>query len=76
MKNYSKPEIMFDCFELSEDIASCAILDTGNSSPYECGVIVPGLGIQIFNANCEFQPGEGEQPCSGVPFPDFNVYRS
>ena len=76
MKNYSKPEIMFDSFELSEDIASCSVIDKGSSAQYDCPVDVPDLGIQIFNANCQFQPAEGMQPCYGVPVADFNAFRS
>lgn len=76
MKSYSKPEILFDCFELSENIASCAAIDSGMAQ-YQCPVFVPDLGIQIFTAsNCEFEPAEGMQPCYGVPFEGFNVFKS
>lgn len=79
MKSYSKPEIMFDSFALSEDIASCAVIDKGESAQYDCHVVVPDLGISIFNSgnsNCEYQPAEGLQPCYGVPVADFNAFRS
>lgn len=77
MKSYSKPEIIFDCFELAENIASCALLDSGESGRYQCAVMIPDAGISIFNlANCAMQPGEGDQICYEVPMEGFNVFVS
>ena len=61
MKSYSKPEILFDCFELSENIAACAAIDSGVSGQYQCPINIPELGIIIFTAayDCEFEPAEG-----------------
>ena len=75
MKHYSKPEIMFESFELSENIASCELISTENAR-YSCPVIDDESGWTIFTSRCSQSPADGEQICYEVPFEAFNVYKS
>ncbi len=75
MKIYTKPEIVFDSFELAENIAMCELIETG-SARYSCPVVDPESGWTIFQADCSMQPADGEQICYEVPFEDFNVFVS
>lgn len=77
MKSYSKPEIMFDCFELAENIAACAVLDTNEHARYSCPVTIPDLNLTIFaNDECNILPADGPQICYEVPMEGFNVFVS
>lgn len=77
MKNYKKPEIMFECFELAENIAMCELLDQGTSGRYECPIIDDESGWTVFTeTNCSQAPANGEQICYEVPFEDYNVFVS
>lgn len=75
MKIYTKPEIVFDSFELAENIAMCELIDTG-SVRYSCPVVDPESGWTIFQTDCSQTPADGEQICYEVPFADFNVFVS
>ena len=78
MKNYTKPEIMFDSFELSENIASCAYLDTATSGQGECQIIDTETGWVIFTVTngCSQTPEDGLNICYEVPFEGYNVFVS
>lgn len=75
MKIYTKPEIVFDSFELAENIAMCELINT-DSVRFSCPVIDPESGWTIFQADCSQTPADGEQICYEVPFADFNVFVS
>lgn len=76
MKSYTKPEIVFDNFQLAENIAMCELIETG-SVRYSCPVIDPESGWTIFNSTgCSQTPADGEQICYEVPFEDYNVFVS
>ncbi len=77
MKHYTKPEIIFDNFELAENIAMCELIETG-SARYACPVTDPESGWTIFTqTNCVQTPEEiGGQICYEVPFEDYNVFVS
>lgn len=76
MKRYFKPEIVFECFELAENIAMCELIETGNAR-YTCPVADPESGWTIFTTdNCSQTPADGEQICYEVPFEDYNVFVS
>lgn len=74
MKSYTKPEIVFDNFELAENIAMCELIETG-SARYSCPVVDPESGWTIFQDRCSHQ-SDGEQICYEVPFEDYNVFVS
>lgn len=78
MKHYSKPEIMFESFELSENIASCELIADTPSMRYSCPVVDEESGWTIFTSGsgCSQSPADGEQICYEVPFEAFNVYKS
>ncbi len=76
MKSYTKPEIIFDNFELAENIAMCELIHT-ESVRYTCAVVDPESGWTIFPQNtCSHTPADGEQICYEVPFEDYNVFVS
>lgn len=75
MKSYTKPDIVFDNFELAENIAMCELIHT-ESVRYSCAVVDPETGWTIFQSNCSMQPADGEQICYEVPFEDYNVFVS
>ena len=48
-KTYISPQIMFDSFELTDNIASgCAFLNS-NIQPYACPVLEKEWGLTIFS---------------------------
>lgn len=76
MKQYSKPEIMFESFELAENIAMCELIASEHAR-YSCAVIDPESGWTIFSTDsCSQTPADGEQICYEVPFEDYNVFVS
>lgn len=74
-KTYVKPQILFDSFELSQDIAAgCRILS--NNQEYQCPVYDPELGVSIFTTQCDMEPVNGDSICYHVPVGDNNVFGS
>ncbi len=78
MKNYIKPDIMFQTLALSADIsAGCAIVSNQNAGA--CPVEVPGQpGLTIFpEGTCvAYVPGYEDRVCYHVPIADMNVFES
>jgi len=78
MKNYIKPDIMFQTLALSTDVsAGCAIIS--NKNPGECAVAVPDYpGLTVFpEGTCvAYVPGYEDQVCYHVPIADMNVFES
>lgn len=78
-KSYTKPNIMFDSFELATSIAAgCAYIST-NVAPYICGVKDEELNLILFSdmVNCtSTPPGGNDSVCYDVPTADVSVYTS
>lgn len=77
-KKYEKPQILFDSFELSQDIAAGCRYDTTNQVQYVCPAIDPELGMSIFaGGNCDMTPPSGnDRICYHVPTAGNNVFGS
>lgn len=76
-KNYVRPAIIFDSFELAENIASCELISS-NQGRYECPALDPESGLQIFSSigPCTTTPLDGEQICYEIPLETFNIFVS
>lgn len=78
-KTYISPQIMFDSFELTDNIASgCAFLNS-NIQPYVCPVLEKEWGYTIFSdlTICDSTPtGGNDSICYHIPVADSNVYTS
>lgn len=78
-KEYIKPQIVFDCFELTDSIAAgCAFLSS-NIAPYDCAVLDPEFGYTIFSdmTKCNSTPpGGNDSICYHIPTADYSVYIS
>lgn len=78
-KNYVKPQIIFESFELSSSIAAgCALLSTPQAE-YVCPVTDPEFGYTIFSSGgiCDYSaPGDNDQICYDVPLAGTNVFES
>ncbi len=78
-KQYIKPQIMFDSFELTDCIAAgCAFLNS-NIQPYVCAVLDKELGFTLFTdiGICDSTPpGGNDSICYHIPVADYNVYTS
>lgn len=78
-KTYKKPDICFESFELSTNIASCSILGDPNA-PGFCAVDLEDIGDVVFvneNAACNtFIPGINDSICYDVPLEASNVFLS
>ena len=78
-KEYCKPDIMFESFSLSTDIAAgcTAIIDTHRGG--ECGVNMEGLVVFTDKVNgCDFKiPDNGNNGiCYHVPTGENNLFNS
>lgn len=53
-KAYNKPEIIFEDFSLSTNIAGdCDVIDGVNAAYGSCGIELPGIGIVFVTGVCE-----------------------
>ena len=76
-KAYSKPQILFDSFELSQSIAlGCEKIT--NQAEGSCVVTEKETGITYFaGTGCMFTPpGPGDSICYHAPDDSTNVYSS
>lgn len=77
-KPYVKPEIAYESFELTTNIAAnCSLFSTPQAA-FICAVLDPELGETIFSDdNCDFSPpGVNDRICYDVPFENQNVFAS
>lgn len=76
-KTYVKPEVYFENFELSANIAAgCEAIS--NSAQDMCEIIDKELGVSVFaELVCVYHaPGSGQKPCYDVPQANYNVFTS
>ncbi|MDD6275822.1 MAG: hypothetical protein PUB20_03235 [Clostridia bacterium] len=77
-KKYIKPEIGFESFRLSTDIAAgCAML--GQQAPNACKIYYPEWGMTLLTEEllCDATPPSGtDYVCYHVPVADTNVFES
>lgn len=79
-KTYVKPEVYFESFELSANIATgCKLIS--NAAEQLCAVTDKELGVTYFAdaASCGNDytpPSEGDKICYGVPQANNNVFTS
>lgn len=80
-KNYIKPQIAFESFQLSTSIAaSCALLGAEHAQ-YVCPVTDPDSGFTIFtdelSSPCDTAPiGGSDSVCYDIPVANWNVLTS
>lgn len=81
-KIYTKPEIIFDSFELSQSIAAgCELLSSGTRET-GCTVSVPGdFGETLYTffaeGSCDrYSPAELDSLCYHAPADAYNVFSS
>lgn len=78
-KAYVKPLILYENFELAENIAMCELI-ASTQVRYSCPVHDTETGWTIFQegagSGCVQTPADGEQVCYEVPFEDYNVFVS
>ena len=76
-KVYTKPEIFFDSFELSQSIAAGCELIASNLARYSCPLTPKDLGedYTIFVQGACIYEGQ-DTICYDVPQADYNVYTS
>ncbi|MBR5234416.1 MAG: hypothetical protein IKW03_09420 [Clostridia bacterium] len=78
-KAYSRPIIVFDNFELTENIAAGCSYISSNIAPYQCAVLDKEFGYTIFSdySICDSTPpGGNDSICYHVPTADYSVYTS
>ena len=79
MKNYVKPGISFQFFNLATNASGGCSLES-NQAAYSCAVGIPdNPGITVFTAtNCDFEVDNPEDfgICYGVPVSDARVLGS
>ena len=74
-KEYKKPQIIFESFELSQSIANgCQYIS--NQAYGICPVDVDGFGALFNNAACEWPGVMGENVCYHDPAEDNRVFTS
>ncbi len=76
-KVYSKPEIMFEDFSLSTNIASCDV--STNFAKNQCGFLVGGIGnIFVTKDICDVPMTDGawDGICYHVPTDDKELFAS
>ena len=74
-KEYKKPLIYFDSFELSQSIAAgCRLISEGEGAP----VYDPETGLQVYaSGTCTYSPPNiGDEPCYDVPTLDSKTFTS
>lgn len=73
-KEYKKPELLFDSFELSTNIASETCQYQITLAEKVCAVVVPGIGkVFIESSGCDYP---GNNVCYHVPEAGNNVFSS
>ena len=74
-KPYSKPEIVYECFELSQSIAAnCTYIS--NFNKLMCSIPI-GDGNSVFQSQaCSTRPAPGTDICYDVPNGEVNVFSS
>lgn len=76
-KVYTKPAIVFDSFELAQNIAAgCEFIS--KHAENSCPVIDPSLGIEILaRGTCAFSPpNAGDEICYHAPLDSSNIFTS
>lgn len=76
-KTYVRPEVYFESFELSANIAAgCEAIS--NSAQNMCEIFDKELGVSVFAKDvCVYNaPGSGNEPCYDVPQANYNVFTS
>lgn len=77
-KVYMKPQIMFDCFELSQDIAA-GCEEIANHARSACPLVDEESGMTLFEDSAVCQttsPGYLDKHCYHVPTEAYNVFSS
>lgn len=81
-KIYKKPEIMFEDFTLSTNIAAGCEVKVGNPSKGTCGITTSDSEITFFNIgivrNCSSEPSDGmyDGACYHAPYDTNNLFNS
>ncbi|MBQ7715652.1 MAG: hypothetical protein IJT70_07270 [Clostridia bacterium] len=75
-KSYTKPKLIFDSFEVSANIASCA--SDARQTQGDCAVIIGGMPVFVQGVNgCKFSASDGSYGvCYFVPTEDSSLFGS
>lgn len=78
-KTYVKPQVYFESFQLSANIAGgCSLIS--NQGQNECPYTDPELGVTVFAtvpSPCTITPAPGDKkPCYNVPEGGANIFTS
>lgn len=74
-KQYVKPELYFESFELSTSIATCDVIS--NHIDNACPVTDKELGVTYFADGCSYTPGpKDKKVCYQPPAPGSVVFSS
>lgn len=78
-KTYTKPELYFESFELSANIATGCGIITKNQTQNMCGFDQPGVGTLFVEGItvCSYQGADGDNSvCYHVPTSDVRLFTS
>lgn len=78
-KTYTKPELYFESFELSANIATGCGIITKTLTENACGYIQPGVGVLFVDSStgCDYQGADGDNSvCYHVPTSDVKLFTS
>ena len=75
-KTYSKPQLVFDSFEVAENIAACA--SDARATQGECVVYIGGMAVFMQGiTGCRFKAKDGSYGiCYYVPTADTSLFGS
>lgn len=78
-KRYQKPEVYFEDFELSGNIASSCATKVDGPTNGTCGLNIPGVGVVFLSAEtgCKYTASDGEYSyCYHVPIDAQKLFNS
>lgn len=81
MKTYSKPDIVFESFSLSTNIAGAGCIVSAAATPGACALELDGINVfltEVFNCHLKVKDGSKEfnYLCYHVPTGDNNLFAS
>lgn len=77
MKEYVKPELYYESFELSQHIAGCYLTIVSYKTIEECKAEMPGTGSYVFaGSQCTVQVTDPENYCYTNGSGTYNTFLS
>lgn len=77
-RNYSKPQIVYESFELSSNIAASCTVIVNSADIATCakGQDIGGVTVFGSTANCDYVPEDMDKFCYHVPINDGSAFSS